>query len=242
MSSVLHIDGVEFHPAAFAAEQVGYTREYILLLAREEKVLGKKIQNKWYVHMPSVRDYFASAMREQEDRRRAISLERKRELELHAESHAKSDARLARLNRRHTAIFETCTVVAIGLVLGATAHLGIQTQQTASVASAPDFINALALSLYQSVSMQSGAIRSGMVTNEPASPEAPADTTNAHTPVDGGVIVGTTVDAVQNSFSDAVHVSFDALNPFIAIVTPIFKSGEGEPYRFLLLPVDEVPQ
>jgi hypothetical protein len=48
----------------------------------------------------------------------------------------------------------------------------------------------------------------------------------------------TTIESIQDSFSDPVKVSVDPENPNTGIITPVFKEGkQGENYRFLMVPV-----
>lgn len=43
------------------------------------------------------------------------------------------------------------------------------------------------------------------------------------------------VSAVRDSFSDPVEVSFEGED--VGVITPLFKNRDGEPYRFLIVPV-----
>ena len=49
----------------------------------------------------------------------------------------------------------------------------------------------------------------------------------------------TAVDSVRDSFSDEVEVTVDPENADTGIVVPKFKDTRGEPYRFLMVPVNQ---
>ena len=51
------------------------------------------------------------------------------------------------------------------------------------------------------------------------------------------LFTSTTIDSIRDSFSDQVEVTIDPNNPDTGIITPEFKEGKGEPYRFLMVPV-----
>jgi len=233
MSSILHIEGNEYHPATVAAKHFGYTKEYLLMLAKQGKVEGRKVANKWYIELSSAEKYFTEARGTQEERRRAVSEARKRELQERNTHRAHDSVRAKRINRRTLALAETTAVLVIGLTIGVSGYMGIEVgRQQASLASASDLVDAVALSLYRAI------------VPEPRSMQAPTaveDSSSTHVVSDApwtGSLVHSPAHAVQESFSDTVTVTFDEAQPSVAVVTPIFKTGEGETYRFLLTPVE----
>jgi hypothetical protein len=235
MSSILQIEGNEYHPATVAAKQFGYTKEYLLMLAKQGKVDGRKVANKWYIKLSSAEEYFTEARGTQEERRRAVSEARKRELHERNLHRVHNGVRTQRINRRTLALAETAAVVVIGLTIGVTGYMGGEVgRQQASLASAGDFVDAVALSLYRAI------------VPEPRSMQAPTaveDSSSTHVVSDApwaGSLVHSPARAVQESFSDTVAVIFNEADPSVAVVTPFFKTGAGEPYRFLLTPVESV--
>jgi hypothetical protein len=233
MSSILHIDGMDYHPATVAAKQLGYTKEYILMLAKQGKIDGQKISNKWYVQLSSVEAYFATARESQEERRRTVSEERKRELRERTSLRTHDAQREHRIGRRTRALAETMAVLVIGLVVGTTGHVSMEMRtQQASLASVSDIVDTLALSVYRAVVPEPDL--PSMLTVQDAEVDAMA----VHSSLWTGGLVHSPVQAVQDSFSDTVEVFFDPANPSVAVVTPYFKTGEGDAYRFLLTPVE----
>ena len=226
MSNILQINGRNYHPAPIAAKQLGYTKEYLLMLAKQGKIAGQKISNKWYIHVPSVEQFFSEAQHERKDRRHEISLERKRELQDHTEDRAARERRMGRITRRSVAIAETVAILVIGFVAGTTSYVGVQGSQQASISSASEFVDSIALSVYRFVVP--------LQVTESVAPEPDMQ----NDPAWSGAFVHSPVEAVQDSFSDPVNVSFDEQNPSITVVTPIFKDGDGDSHRFLLTPVE----
>ncbi len=235
MSSILQIEGNEYHPATVAAKHFGYTKEYLLMLAKQGKVDGRKVANKWYIRLSSAEKYFTEARDTQEERRRAVSEARKRELQERNMHRTHSRVRALRINRRTLALAETAAVLVIGLTIGVAGYMGTEVgrQQQASLASATNLIDALALSLYRTVVPEPARTQPPTTTHDESS------TTHVVSDVPWtGSVVHSPVQAVQDSFSDTVTVTFDEANPSIAVVTPSFKTGEGDTYRFLLTPVE----
>lgn len=237
MSSILHIEGNEYHPATVAAKHFGYTKEYLLMLAKQGKVDGRKVANKWYIKLSSAERYFTEARGTQEERRRTVSEARKRELQERNTYRAHDSVRAQRINRRTLALAETAAVVVIGLMVGATGYMGSEVgRQQASLASATDLVDALALSLYRTIVPERAPAQVPVVPDESPDTHVVSDVPWT------GSLVHSPARAVQDSFSDAVRVTFDESDPSIAVVTPIFKTGEGDTHRFLLTPVESLAE
>lgn len=233
MSSILQIEGSEYHPATVAAKHFGYTKEYLLMLAKQGKVDGRKVANKWYIKLSSAEDYFTEARGTQEERRRTVSEARKRELQERNMHRTHNRARALRINRRTLALAETAAVLVIGLTIGAAGYMGTEVgRQQASLASATDFVDAVALSLYRTIVPEPARTQLPIVQDESSTTHVVSDAPWT------GSVVHSPVQAVQDSFSDTVTVTFDEANPSVAVVTPIFKEGAGDTYRFLLTPVE----
>lgn len=230
MTNLLNVEGKEYTSAVVAAKQFGYTKDYLLLLAKDGKIDGRKVGNRWYVHIPSAEAFFKNAVERRKERRKEISLERKSEL--------KSHARTRFIGSHRTAVLETLAIVVIGLSLGATGYVGTTAQQTAYVGEgAMNFIERFAISLYSFVSPRDS--------RTPVSDSAPLNLSGEESvgPEEGIVVfpeddtAEKVVRALEDSFSDSVDVSVDPENPDTGIVVPKFKQGDGEAYRFLMVPV-----
>jgi hypothetical protein len=231
MTNELIIEGREYVPAALAGKHFGYTRDYLLMLIKQGKIDGKKVGNKWYVHIPSADEHFKAAREAREERKREISRERKEELS--------ESLHIQKKYTHHTALVETLAILILGLTVGAVGYVGTNPQYASvNEKSALDFFGNVARSLYISVTPQ--------VAHEVAVNSAMEDKSVPQNDVEAMIIAPadefTTSDVVsiRESFSDPVAVSIDAENPGTGIVTPIFKDGkEGGEYRFLMVPVKE---
>ncbi len=237
MSSQLQIDGKDYVTATTAGKHFGYTKDYMLLLAKDGKIDGKKIGHKWHINIPSAKSFFAHAEKSREIRRRKISLERKSELKMR--TLARSGA-----NQNRTAILETLVIVIIGLSLGATGYLGTVNQNaTVADAGGQGFFKSLAVSLYEFISPRTEVVKV-ITVRTPSDMEHEEIATHIGTTTVTSLIVAPdelftaeTIDAVRDSFSDEVNVSVDPENPDTGVITPQFKNKEGEAYRFLMVPV-----
>ncbi len=243
MTSVLIVDGKEFTPATHAGKHFGYTKDYLLLLIKGGKIDGKKIGNKWYVHLPSAEEYFKTAMKDRDAQRRTMSAVRKQELKHHTETRKKT--------HHHRALLETLVIVVIGLSLGTTGYLGSTAQVTTVHESdqAYNSIERLAITLYTFVSPQKttslatqdsvgedsntgvGSVIQGAfaTTSQDSFIVAPAETFNKDS-----------IESIQEAFSDSVEVVIDPENPETGIITPVFRDSQSESYRFLMVPVTDV--
>jgi hypothetical protein len=235
MTNLLNVEGKEYTAAMVAAKQFGYTKDYLLLLIKDGKIDGRKVGNKWYVHVPTAETFFKNAVERRKERRKQISLERKSEL--------KSHTRIRFTGNHRTAVLETLAIVIIGLSLGVTGYIGTTTQQTAYVGEeAVNFLERFAVSLYTFVYPdREEAVR---LSAEPREFEESTPTTQTPTSEETSFIVAPedsfsadSAEEIQDSFSDPVEISVDPENPNTGIIVPRFKSGDGEAYRFLMVPV-----
>lgn len=236
MANTLNVEGKEYTAAIDAAKQFGYTKDYLLLLAKDGKIDGRKVGNKWYVHVPSTERFFADAQVRREERRKRISSERKNEL--------KSHTRVRFTGTQRTAVLETLAIVIIGLSLGVTGYVGTTAPQTAYVGEgAVNLIERFAVSLYTFVYRgdEEGERRAE---NLPITSKGGEGATESEAAPTTGIIVAPAetfevgaVTDIEDSFSDPVEVFVDPDNPDTGIVIPKFKNGDGDMYRFLMVPV-----
>lgn len=229
MAHSLTIDEQKFIPASMVGKHFGYTRDYIIILVREGKIEGQKVGARWYVSLSSARTFFASAKVEREVRRQKVSKLRKEEL--------RSSLKARRTSRPTPVVMETLAVLIIGLLIGVTGYIGTDVQKQAALAGTDaSFIETLARSVYSFVSPQSA-----LVAETTLAPTAPATvTTTTYTSLviaPDQVLTTTTIESIKDSFSDDVSVSVDPHNPESGVIIPRFKSGDGESYRFLMVPV-----
>jgi hypothetical protein len=245
MSQVLTIDGRDYIPAGRVGKHFGYTRDYILTLAREGKIDGQKIGHRWYVNLQSAEKYFSSAKVVREERRQMIREERRAELLSHAVLEKKAS--------RSSAALEAVAIAIIGLVVGMTGYIthsnsSTEEQVALTYSSNASFLERLAVSLYNLISPEPEVIKTEVVEYVP-----PSDVDEARAGLEHDVasrtmrtslVVGpgeilTTVkeESILESFSDEVSVSIDPHNPDTGIIIPHFKDADGEEYRYLIVPV-----
>ncbi len=245
MSQSLVINNREYIPAGDVGRHFGYTRDYILLLAKEEKIDGKKIGHRWYVNLDSAKTFFESAKSEREARKQRTSEVRKAELRTFEEMRTRP--------KKSNALFETVAIVMVGLLLGATGYLGsmkIESQQAALSSFNVSFLNELALSFYDFISPSRVSTvtvefplevnADVLVSEESTLKNNESVATSTHTSLvvgPGQVLTTTTIESIRDSFSDEVSVSIDPHNPDSGVIVPQFKNKEGEEYRFLMVPV-----
>lgn len=248
MSHTLTIDGVSFLPVAEAASHFGYTKYYILLLVKEGKIDGRKIEKRWYVDMRSGVAYFKDAAHVREARKEQLRKERQAELETHA--------RVRSSSHRKAALLHSLVIMVIGLSVGVTGYLGVSVQSASVHQNESAFFADVARVLYTFISGEGNNIEIGTasvdvtestvtsaVTHVASSEVSVAEATIE---IPQGLIVApattftaTSVSAIRDSFSDPVTVTIDPSQPDTGIIVPHFKERDGETYRFLMVPINE---
>ena len=257
MTQVLTINNQEYIPAGQVGKHFGYTRDYILMLARDGKIDGKKVGHRWYVNLKSAEVFFISAKVQRDERKETIRQVRRAELRTY-EKTAK------RIPSRHSnALIETVAIVFIGLVIGMAGYVGGGEKGQAAALSLSDTsssIKQFAISLYNLISPAQFEIHTLSValereergsTNNTASPETVtraedqrkgAEAEVVHTSLVIGpdeLLTTTKIQSIKESFSDEVSISIDPHDPDTGIIIPHFKDGDGEAYRYLMVPVME---
>lgn len=250
MSNILTIDGKEYVPATTAGKHFGYTKDYLLLLIKQGYIDGQKIGNKWYVHIPSAERYFHEASAKREMRKKLISQERKAELRKYTSARKEK-----KILTRHLRPLETIAIFLFLFLVGSMSYVnffGTSSQQASVHESSYGFFEYLAHSLYDfltptrlevidavSYDTQNGTKEIVNVDIEKTAISSHVGTTT-HTSIivaPDELLTATTIESIQDSFSDPVHVSVDTENPQTGIITPVFKDGSGEAYRFMMVPV-----
>ncbi len=249
MSQFLTVNGIEYVPAATAGKHFGYTRDYMLTLARDGKIDGQKIGHRWYIHVASAEQYFNEAKIIHEERKHKISNERKAELRSNA--HAPTHVRAKNTSR--AGVLETIAILGIGLLIGTTGYLGVlppEDNRALAIEGETSFFKKLAASFFDFISQNDSEVihtSEKISTNEPViehenKPAVIYSGTTTSTSIviaPNQILTTTTVESIRDSFSDDVSVSIDPEHPDTGIIIPHFKDSDGEAYRYLLVPVTE---
>lgn len=261
MSRVLTINAREYTPAGEVAKHFGYTRDYILMLSREGKIDAQKIGHRWYVNFDSAKSFFARAKVERDERRREMSEIRK--IELRSGQTLSSRGVSARA-KRSTPMLEVTAVVIVAMVVMGAGYAGTyapKVSERASVSDESSFLSGLATRFYEwltpdwkreeqhsnvvvpasttSVNSANKSTTRSHAENETSGVSA---TRTVHTSLVVGpdeVMTTTKVEEIKDAFSDEVSVSLDPHDPNTGVIVPHFKNGDGEAYRFIMVPVDE---
>lgn len=228
------LNGKKYTPATDVGHHFGYSKDYILMLIKQGKIDGQKIGHKWYAHLPSAENYFNTAKQEQEIQRKKLSEERKLEL--------KKFSKVQKVAHHRIAVVETLVIVVIGLSLGVTGYLGTMPQESSAIRGGHSYFENIALALYTTLTPTPAAVTesSRVALNDSSISVHVGTTTNTALIVaPDELFTTTTVESVQDSFSDPVSIAVDPTNPTTGIITPEFKNQEGEAYRFLMVPVQQ---
>jgi CO dehydrogenase/acetyl-CoA synthase epsilon subunit len=255
MSQVLTIDNRDYIPAGKVGKHFGYTRDYILMLARDGKIDGRKIGHRWYVNLESTKLYFENAEKARSKQKEIIREERKSELRAHAVVHTHARSTSGRM-------VEVIAILLIGIIIAGAGYVGVQgnTQYASALGSgeSSSFFSRVAESLYnfftgtRTTEITTSYKEISEESEETIKPEeeevrvaeipSTMEVKTVHTSLviaPGEVMTSTTVESIRDAFSDDVSVSVDPHNPDTGIIVPHFKERDGEEYRFLIVPVSE---
>jgi hypothetical protein len=238
MSDSLSISGKSYIPAAKAGKQFGYTGEYMLMLAREGKIVGQKVGHRWYVEPSSIEAFFRNKNEVKKSRSEMIRKVRKAELAKHES--------MRRKKQHHAALIETLAILVIGLAIGTTGYLGTAAVQPAAVVeSDSSFFERLAVAFYSFFSPTETPVTRDTAEAQPAHVEEQSVSVTVGTTTTTSIIIApdevftaTSIEAVEASLSDAVTVTPDPEREGTGIITPHFKENDGEEYRYLLVPIN----
>jgi hypothetical protein len=254
MSESLIFDEKKYMSATVAGKYFGYTKDYMLMLAKQGKIDGKKIGHKWFIYLPSAEAYFISAKYDREVRRRELSDSRKRELEARVAEVVKVEKErqeiIARkLSHTRVALLETLVIVFLGISVGSFGYLGSTNPASLVQTENQSVFKTLAISVYnfftgvETEDRKEPYVSQNVLVSELGQGESSVSMhlgTTTHTSLivaPEEVIQMTDLESVEQSFSDSVSVSFDEGNANAGVVTPQFRDGEGESYRFLMVPI-----
>ncbi len=236
----------DFIPGSEAARIAGYTSDYIAKLARDGKVLGKRVGKAWHVSIASLNAFKEQSEREKRERNEQIRQERLREQAATAVSAAPFAIKTpiaspfvipvrARMHRRRRALMQTAVIVFVGLATGIGSY-GVYTGDMSALVGRVE------------VALQGAVLGQGEV--PAATQESVAQTVSPDASLfsDHATEMPTTIIApdsvltaehaqvIRDSLSDDVTILPDPEQSDTGIIIPHFKDADGEPYRFLTLP------
>jgi hypothetical protein len=269
MSVSVPNNSINFLSSKEAGARSGYTSDYISRLAREGKVIAKRVGIQWFVEAASLENFLTEAERTREERKEVLRRERLSE-RARTEEVCASSAHSAPIavpphpGYTHTAhdVVEVFTAevdesTLPSVLIGTNAH--VQALLAVSVGTALAFCvmfspalekvqksPAFALGAFVEMFGRSSWFVFPWSSEFAVAPMLPLDATPTLTPTTHqGIVVlpGTateeTITSVRNSFSDDVLVT--AEEDGTGTIVPVFKDGAGDAYRFVIVPVAQPP-
>lgn len=263
MSVSVHLNGKFFLSSKEAARLSGYTSDYVARLARLKKVNATRVGTQWFVEPKSLEDFLQTADRTRAERSEQLRQERKRE-RVATPLLDTIDTKIYTKNLADATTKATATVSATAFDLareGHTAHAHVK----ALAAVVSGFAIALLIALPHDISrlalpagISFADVRSfayGMyhtLSFTTATPVLSRNKKNTESSgevnvVSGGIVVvpqdtsAVTLEYIRDSFSDEVAVSLDDTG-MTGKITPVFKDGAGDPYRFVIVPIEYSPE
>ena len=254
----IDIDGVAMIDTRTAAQQVGWSHDYVARLAREEKVVGAKVGRQWYVDGVSLERYVASIELEKQVRAKHLREERQREQIIHEQRRSLDEVATHTVNAWQRVVLgvgQTISVLALGLLSGYLLYVVEQDVGMAKVVA----------TTWQSVAVASGSERgvpSGKRLAEVAS--GASDTSpGAQVPSINNIAQAVTRSStreererpfvllgayaqtdetayVQSLFSDPVEILWSE-DGARGVVVPQLVDTVGEPVEVLLVPNNAQP-
>lgn len=234
-----------------AGKRFGYSNDYIARLAREQKIIGRQAGRQWLIEIASLEQFLAEADRAKKAHAEKVRESRRKEREAYqarAPQEPKASAvaaslqppMVAPLPPRVATLAKTGIVVAMGAFVGVGMYLGapLMHQGTAQSAGIFEMFSTLASRVYHFGNEAPVVTVSVEKLAEPAHDGAE---TVSGAPSEGLIVYpddGTRdPEEIAESFSDDVTVTEDP-DGKSGIITPQFKEGEGDPYRYLIVPID----
>lgn len=254
----MSLNGMPEHISAVdAAKQFGYTNDYITRLAREKKIIAKRVGREWHVSPDSIRDFVAASASAKRAYAEKLREERRKERELALQVHAQQVAsqnenELAsvaeipvlsvRLRPRAAVLAHAGAVLAglalfVGTAWGGYVHVAPQMQQAGVFAA----LRELAMRVYSfgdEPENKNVPLKSGDEYKETAAVVDSATQNNS-----GMVVVpkeGADAREIARQFSDEVHVLPEG-DGTSGVITPAFKNTSSTSYRYLMVPMNHSP-
>lgn len=222
------IDSKNFVSAKSAAELVGYTSDYIALLARQGKVVGEKVGKAWFVDLQSVRT-FAERMQEHKVfQKRQLRSKRKVEYEHRYLEEAAPKVKTVGTGRR-AAFSYSILIVGIGLVIGFSGYYVVPISQQGGLAA----VYQEGRTVLENIKTFTTSIPASVVLNrgEESSQERWGYNITTFRDDDS---TASKENVVQGAFSDTVEVLFQSEVADSGVIIPQFREKEADEYRFRL--------
>jgi len=244
MTGALEINGKKMLGVKEAAKAVSYSRDHITRLARENKIVATHIGRNWYIDIASLKNYEEVSHAEQEIKKRHLSDERRRELQVKEVLRLKSLARAkkSKASKKLATAFASFALFS-GLVSGVWlnntfANKISNTQQVAMVSDSKE-------------QLSSQTISEEVVQEEVLQANFESDShLRTFTEADSGILLlpqfskedTNRVQFVRDYFSDPVDIVIGE-NGEMAVVM-VDENGEaiGEPMPFVSVPINQVGQ
>lgn len=239
MNTSLFSEGKEYVLATTAAKNFEYSKEYLLLLIKQEKIDGKKFGNRWYVHIPSAENFFVQLQKSNKEWREKIREERKRELALN------TDDVVLKVSDEHrrVAVVETFAILFIGSVIGSIVYFTGQNNNTVVATQRTPIMEHVAITLYEIITDERPNSNLAAVAIPESTILDRAEPINVDGENDSLVVFkedtehAQKIESIRQSFSDPLTVTIDATNTDTGVIIPKFRDGDGEAYRFLMVSV-----
>lgn len=242
-ADVVNIEGVQYESSTSIAKRFGYTSDYVSRLAREGKIISIQIERRWYVVETSLNHFIQEVKIKRQLQNEETRAERK--LTLLLKRKQSSSKNKTHNNNLSTVKGQSGYVEPnkkINIFLAATgSSLVMVAGLLLAIVSNPQ---SLVMSYFVSSNIQEGVMAANIsvVHQTSADRSLTIDSLFDHevAPRFGMVLIpesGTTSPtSIRNSFSDDVKMRFQNVNT--GIVQPQFKSGPGEDYIFIMVPVE----
>lgn len=229
---------IKYLSAREAGKLVGYTGDYVTRLARENKVTAQKHGNQWFVNVDSLKLFTLEVASEKRKRKEEIREERLRERYAQQKQEVDEVVTSQISSSGRFAVLETVAVLGCFLILGNV--LWFATQQQLSVDALSEGVSSIGAQVASAVVPDLGLeisdreVTSGsQYSATRAALDAPKELRAESDILNGKK--SSTVDDLKDMFSDDVRIDF--VKETEGMVVPIFKEGDGEAYRVLLVPV-----
>lgn len=254
MNQVLEIEKSTMVTVKEAAERIGYSADYVGRLAREGKITAERIGRKWFVDLDSVKLFSLEAEAEKRIRSDAIREERKLEL-VKNDLISRVDNATPRIEDadHKIAIAGAAIVMMCMALIGGLSYVVVQEDLQAKDFAfgarvvASDATNNMQASIFSFGGIfdfffgesEVGEIVEVEEVDEVIVVQKEVVPVTSKEPEGIVILKGDTdaemIAAVRESFSDEVSVEVDGDDT--GIITPIFREGAGDAYRFLMVPV-----
>ena len=265
MSSSIQFGGNDYLSSKEAGRISGYTNDYISRLAREEKIEATRVGTQWFVEPKSLDAFLQFAEKAREARKEMLRAERQKErtnFSLGATPVFASamsmpsplsvrpfDFSVDQSTAHQTALLAVLSGVAVAVLLVLLPPT-ISGQNSASFLSAVNRLGSFAsvegLLPHFSMDAFGDLISSKLFGGLFVTTEIPKNAAgSADSDLEGVVVMPSTtpektLQSVRNSFSDNVEVTLDK-GGRSGVITPVFKEGVGNTYRFVMVPLAHPP-